>query len=56
MKFVLSRMSSTDEKTGTAAQSVSHAAHMPTHSPVWGEAMTLTVKEEEVGQEGINVP
>ncbi|KAM3925035.1 coiled-coil domain-containing protein 33 [Leptodactylus fuscus] len=44
-------MSSVDEKKGTGAQSISHATQAPTSSPVWGETLTMTVKEEEAEEE-----
>ncbi|KAM5172469.1 coiled-coil domain-containing protein 33 [Mantella aurantiaca] len=49
----VSLMSSTDEKTGTAAQNVSHAANTPTNSPIWGETLMMTVKEEEADQQDL---
>ncbi|XP_072003943.1 coiled-coil domain-containing protein 33 isoform X2 [Engystomops pustulosus] len=47
----ISLMSSIDEKRGTGAQSISHAARAPTTSPVWGETLTMTVNEEEAEEE-----
>ncbi|XP_075064403.1 coiled-coil domain-containing protein 33 [Mixophyes fleayi] len=44
-------MSSVDEKRGIDAQSISHAARTQTTSPVWGEILTMTVKEEEIEKE-----
>ncbi|XP_056428733.1 coiled-coil domain-containing protein 33 [Hyla sarda] len=44
-------MSSINEKKGTGAQSISHAAQAPTTSPVWGETLTMTVTEEEAEEE-----
>ncbi|XP_075713869.1 coiled-coil domain-containing protein 33 [Rhinoderma darwinii] len=44
-------MSSMDEKRGSGAQSISHAAQAPTSSPIWGEKLTMTVNEEEVEEE-----
>nr|DBA31592.1 TPA: hypothetical protein GDO54_007402 [Pyxicephalus adspersus] len=49
----VSLMSSTDEKKGNAAQSVSHAAHTPTNNPVWGETLTMMVDEEVADQEDL---
>ncbi|KAM8973282.1 coiled-coil domain-containing protein 33 [Pelodytes ibericus] len=44
-------MSSSDERNRGRAQSISHATQNPTHSPAWGESLTMTVNEEEVEQE-----
>lgn len=49
------RKSSIDEETGTQAQSVSHVALTATNNPVWGETLTMTVKEEEADQEGTHL-
>ena len=35
-----------------SAQSVSHAAMQPTHSPVWEELLLIEFRDEEVGEEG----
>ncbi|XP_066448460.1 coiled-coil domain-containing protein 33 [Eleutherodactylus coqui] len=48
-------MSSVDEKKGSGAQSISHAAQAPTTSPIWGETLTLTVNEEEAKEEDLIV-
>ncbi|XP_040198950.1 coiled-coil domain-containing protein 33 [Rana temporaria] len=49
----VSLKSSIDEETGTQAQSVSHVALTATNNPVWGETLTMTVKEEEAHQEDL---
>lgn len=48
-------MSSIDEKTGTPVKSVSHVALTSTNNPVWGETLTMTVKEQEADQEGTHL-
>ena len=35
-----------------SAQSVSHAAMQPTHSPVWEELLLIEFRDDEVGEEG----
>ncbi|KAE8617274.1 hypothetical protein XENTR_v10009019 [Xenopus tropicalis] len=44
---------SLNERKGVGAQSISHAVQSPTHDPVWGETLTMTVRENEVQQEDL---
>ncbi|CAH2273336.1 coiled-coil domain-containing 33 [Pelobates cultripes] len=44
-------MSSSNDRNGVKAQSISHTTQVPTHDPTWGETLTMTVSEEEAEQE-----